>query len=120
VPWTALAGTVGSMAASAIEPRYITTGVYMLPFAVSNVYVWDWNDGVTLIDTGIPGSAATILEALASLGRSPEDVKEIVLTHFHRDLTGDTIAAHEGAPILGPFNVARLTEAVQLLRTVSQ
>jgi glyoxylase-like metal-dependent hydrolase (beta-lactamase superfamily II) len=94
--------TVASMGTAAIEPRQITTGVYLLAFAVTNVYVWDWNDGITLIDTGIPGSAVTILEALASLGRSAKDVKEIVLTHFHRDHVGSAaeLAQHTPARVL--------------------
>ena len=87
---------------AAIQPRQVAAGVYVLPFPVSNVYIWDWNDGITLIDTGIAGSTTTILEALGSLGRGAEDVKEIVLTHFHGDHTGSAaeLAEDTGASVL--------------------
>jgi glyoxylase-like metal-dependent hydrolase (beta-lactamase superfamily II) len=91
-----------SMSMALIRPHQVTTGVYQLPFPVSNVYIWNWNDGITLIDTGVPESAAGILEAIASLGGSPEGIKEIVLTHFHRDHTGSAaeLAQRTGASVL--------------------
>jgi glyoxylase-like metal-dependent hydrolase (beta-lactamase superfamily II) len=84
------------------RPRSVAAGVYVLPLPVSNAYLWDWHDGVTLIDSGLPGSEAVILEALAALGRRPDDVREIVLTHFHRDHPGSAadLAARSGAQVL--------------------
>ncbi|MDH6196503.1 glyoxylase-like metal-dependent hydrolase (beta-lactamase superfamily II) [Mycobacterium frederiksbergense] len=57
-----------------------------------NVYLWTEPDGVTLIDTGWPGSAGLIAEALAVLGRRRLHVKRIVLTHFHEDHCGAAAA----------------------------
>src|SRR5262245_17651154 len=93
------------------RPREIAHGVYRLALPVSNAYLWDWGDGLTLIDTGIPGSADAILGAIGSLSRRPEDVHEIVLTHFHADHTGSvadlaqltraSVLAHQAdAPII--------------------
>lgn len=53
-----------------------------------NTYLWLAHDGVTLVDTGWPHSAAVIADAPTELGRRREDVIRIVLTHFHEDLTG--------------------------------
>lgn len=53
-----------------------------------NSYLWLDPDGVTLIDTGWPGSAGLIAEALAALGMRRLHVKRIVLTHFHEDHCG--------------------------------
>lgn len=47
------------------------------------VWIWPGPDGVTLIDTGPPGSADAVL---AAVGDAP--VVRIVLTHFHGDHTG--------------------------------
>jgi glyoxylase-like metal-dependent hydrolase (beta-lactamase superfamily II) len=94
-----------------MQPERIVPGVYLLPFEVGQVYLWDWGDGVTVVDTGIAGSAPAILDAVERIGRRPEDVKEIVLTHFHDDhrgganelarRTGATVIAHRAeAPII--------------------
>ncbi|WP_458317648.1 MBL fold metallo-hydrolase [Mycolicibacterium brisbanense] len=53
-----------------------------------NCYLWLGADGVTLVDTGWPDSAALIGEALTALGRARGDVKRVVLTHFHEDHCG--------------------------------
>jgi glyoxylase-like metal-dependent hydrolase (beta-lactamase superfamily II) len=53
-----------------------------------NAFLLDTGDGLALIDTGIPGSAATILEAVRSIGRGPGDIRQIVVTHCHSDHSG--------------------------------
>ena len=53
-----------------------------------HVYLWCWAQGVTIIDTGTPGSADTILAAVGKLGLQPSDVKRIIITHADVDHTG--------------------------------
>jgi len=50
---------------------------------------------LSIIDTGIAGSAKRILDALEKAGRKPEDVRQIVLTHCHGDHAGDAKALKE-------------------------
>lgn len=52
-----------------------------------NAYAIDGDDGVTLIDPGWadPGSEATLIAALAGVGRAPGDVRRILVTHAHWD-----------------------------------
>jgi glyoxylase-like metal-dependent hydrolase (beta-lactamase superfamily II) len=85
-----------------MQPARIVPGVYLLPFEVGQVYLWDWGDGVTVVDTGIAGSAPAILEAVGRIGRQPEDVKEVVLTHFHDDHRGSAgeVARRTGATVI--------------------
>jgi glyoxylase-like metal-dependent hydrolase (beta-lactamase superfamily II) len=45
-------------------------------------------DRITVVDTGSPGSGLRILEAVRELGRSPEDINHIVITHYHLDHVG--------------------------------
>ena len=71
-----------------MEPQLIVPGVHWLEFELGHVYLWDWGAGVTVIDAGVAGSAAAILRGVAAVGRRPEDVQEIVLTHFHDDHRG--------------------------------
>jgi glyoxylase-like metal-dependent hydrolase (beta-lactamase superfamily II) len=59
---------------------------------------------MAVVDTGIPGNGERIVEYIRSIGRSPGDLRWIVLTHHHFDhsgsaaelhaLTGAQIAAH--------------------------
>ncbi|MEU8804508.1 MBL fold metallo-hydrolase [Spirillospora sp. NPDC048819] len=62
--------------------------LHHLRFPVGHAYLWDAPEGLTLIDSGLPGSAPLIADAVRSLGRDPEDVRRLVLTHFHEDHVG--------------------------------
>ena len=94
-----------------MEPQRIVDGIYLLPFEIGQVYLWEWAENLTVIDTGMAGSADAILAAIESIGRRPEDVREIVLTHSHVDhrggapelarRTGATVIAHRAdAPVI--------------------
>jgi glyoxylase-like metal-dependent hydrolase (beta-lactamase superfamily II) len=84
-----------------IEPQLVVPGIHRMEFEIGQAYVWEWNQGLTLIDTGVTGSAEAILRAIEVLGRRPEDVREILLTHFHPDHVG-------GAADLVPRTGARV------------
>lgn len=72
----------------------VVPGVYRIPIgppggpAFVNAFFIEAEDGVTLIDTGIAGSAPRILEGLAERGHGPAEVAGIVITHCHGDHTG--------------------------------
>ncbi len=69
--------------------RSIAPGLYELRLGQVNAHlIDDQDDGLTLIDTGYPGSAATILGAIRELGRSPDDLRHIIVTHCHEDHAG--------------------------------
>jgi glyoxylase-like metal-dependent hydrolase (beta-lactamase superfamily II) len=89
-----------------LSPRLV-----MLHFPVGHAYLWRGSDGLTLIDTGVPGSAPAIDGALDSLGHRRDDVRRLLLTHHHGDHAGSaaeirgwggvTVHAHrEEAPVL--------------------
>ena len=78
---------------------------------ISNAYLVSGDDGLVLVDTGIPGNAKRILAFIERLGHRPDELRAIVLTHWHIDhvgsaaelrrLTGAPIAIHElDAPVL--------------------
>lgn len=71
-----------------MEPRLVVPGVHILEFEIGQVYLWEWGEGLTVIDTGIAGSAVAILQAIEAIGRRPEHVTDVVLTHFHDDHRG--------------------------------
>jgi glyoxylase-like metal-dependent hydrolase (beta-lactamase superfamily II) len=55
-------------------------------------YLWEWQDGVTLIDCGLPSSGKTIVQALVTNGYPLHNVKRIILTHGDADHMGSAAA----------------------------
>jgi glyoxylase-like metal-dependent hydrolase (beta-lactamase superfamily II) len=97
------------------QAQLVVPGVWMLPFEIGQAYIWDWGDGLTVIDTGVPGSAGAILHAIEILDRRPSDVKEIVLTHYHYDHCGsaDELAARTGATVIAHVAEAPVISGAQ-------
>lgn len=65
------------------------------PTVLNLTAIKDPSDGIALIDTGMPGQADLILEALEKEGLSPVDVKHIVITHADVDHIGSMKALKE-------------------------
>jgi glyoxylase-like metal-dependent hydrolase (beta-lactamase superfamily II) len=95
--------------------QLVVPGVWMLPFEIGQAYIWDWDDGLTVIDTGVPGSAGAILHAIEILDRRPSEVKEIVLTHYHYDHCGSAadLAARTGATVIAHVAEAPVISGAQ-------
>lgn len=77
-------------------------GLHLLPLGISNAYVWHDKGGTTLVDTGPPGSGPAIRAALQDLGLPREELRRIVLTHFHDDHAGSAVDLAEwaGVPVI--------------------
>ncbi len=58
----------------------------------SNAYVVEAPGGLVLVDTGIAPAARRVLAFLARLGRRPEDLTDIVVTHCDIDHVGGAAA----------------------------
>ncbi|HEY4690237.1 MAG TPA: MBL fold metallo-hydrolase [Anaerolineae bacterium] len=70
----------------------IITGVHVIPSPIVNCYLIVDGDGLTLIDTGLPGNDQRILKTITGIGRKPEDLKRIVITHADGDHVGSLAA----------------------------
>jgi glyoxylase-like metal-dependent hydrolase (beta-lactamase superfamily II) len=67
----------------------IIPGVHAITsLGTGRAYLYQEAGRLTLIDAGLPGSAARVFAAIERLGRRPEDLRQIVITHHHRDHAG--------------------------------
>ena len=62
--------------------------IHRIDGVICNVYLIEEPDGLTLIDAGLPGASKRILAAIHAIGRSPRDVRHILITHQHLDHVG--------------------------------
>lgn len=86
----------------------------------SRAYVFENDHGLTLVDTLWEDDAYLILQYLWSIGRTPRDITDIVMTHSHRshlgglktlkELSGATVHSHAlEAPIIeGAASAAKI------------
>lgn len=76
---------------------------------------------VTLVDTGFPGSAGDILNAVAACGRQPRVVNHILVTHCHNDHAGSLaeLKAETGATCFMHAIDAELVRQGKTMRPVS-
>jgi glyoxylase-like metal-dependent hydrolase (beta-lactamase superfamily II) len=69
----------------------LVADLHLLRFDVGQAYLWQDSDALTLIDTGPVGSGDAIAEMIHRLGRRPEELARIVLTHGHGDHAGSAV-----------------------------
>ncbi|WP_316526297.1 MBL fold metallo-hydrolase [Kitasatospora brasiliensis] len=62
--------------------------LHMITLEFGTAYLWRDEHGLTLVDTGIAGSADAIEEGIRAVGQEPAALRRIVLTHHHEDHTG--------------------------------
>ncbi len=81
----------------------IIDGVHAIDtLGVGRAYVYAEADRLTLIDTGLAGSADRIFAEIEAIGRKPEDVAQVFVTHSHNDHAGSLadIVERCGAQVL--------------------
>lgn len=82
--------------------REVADGVFHVRGTEVNWYLVRDGDDVTLIDSGYPGEVAAVEESVRAIGRRPEDVRAVLLTHAHVDHMGaaNHFADQYGTPVL--------------------
>src|SRR4051812_6970696 len=92
--------------------RDVAPGVHRVEDSYTNWYLVEGDDGITVVDDGVPRSWQSLLEALRALGRTTDDVRAPVLTHGHFDHVGFAERARRelGVPVYAPENDVPLTK----------
>jgi glyoxylase-like metal-dependent hydrolase (beta-lactamase superfamily II) len=68
--------------------REVVEGVIEIPIGYVNAFAVVVDDGVVLVDTGIPGRADKVESAIEDAKRRIGEVHTILLTHWHPDHVG--------------------------------
>jgi glyoxylase-like metal-dependent hydrolase (beta-lactamase superfamily II) len=69
--------------------REIADGVFEVPVLFVHAFLVVTDDGVVLVDTGLPRHSGYFQRALREAGKTIGDVRTILLTHWHADHTGN-------------------------------
>lgn len=83
------------------DRRQVAPGVHRLGDEAVNFYLIEHEDGLVLVDAGVPGHFGQLQEQLARLGHKLSDIRAVLLTHGHLDHTGlaERLRAEAGADI---------------------
>jgi glyoxylase-like metal-dependent hydrolase (beta-lactamase superfamily II) len=77
--------------------REIVDGVFELSLGFVNVHLVVTDDGVVLVDTGLPRRSKQIERGLREISKQIGDVRTILLTHHHFDHIGNVADLRERA-----------------------
>jgi glyoxylase-like metal-dependent hydrolase (beta-lactamase superfamily II) len=88
------------------------TGIHRVEDSFTNWYLVEDGDRVTVVDAGVPASWESFRGMLGRIGRSPDDVDAVVLTHAHFDHVGFAERARRelGVPVWVHENDVPLTK----------
>lgn len=96
---------------SSVEPGTSPRGITTVELGFVSSHIVDVGEqGVVLVDVGTEDDWGAIEEALGDLGRAPEDILAVLITHSHADHTGGLKHLPEGTPIVAHTREAELIE----------
>lgn len=76
------------MSTSPTTQREVAPGVYRFGTTRVNWYVVDADDGLTVIDAGLPDHWDQLIQGIDALGHDRSDIDVLLLTHAHADHIG--------------------------------
>jgi len=87
-------------------------------------YLYDGGDGLAVVETGPASTLAAVLDAIRAIGREPQDVTHILVTHVHLDHAGGAGALLRHTPRarvhVHPRGVAHLADPSRLIASATQ
>ncbi len=105
----------------------VVDGVLRVRLGYVNAYLVVTDDGLVLVDTGLPRTHRTLLRALADAQRRVGDIRTVLLTHWHTDHVGGlamvrtasgarVVASAIDTPIVDGSRPAPLTAVMRLAK----
>jgi glyoxylase-like metal-dependent hydrolase (beta-lactamase superfamily II) len=96
----------------------VADGVFEIGILFVHAHLVVTDDGVVLVDTGLPGRSARIEQALHETRKAIGDVRTILLTHWHADHTGTAAELHRrsGARVVAHAIDAAVIDGTEPLR----
>jgi glyoxylase-like metal-dependent hydrolase (beta-lactamase superfamily II) len=91
----------------------ISPNIVWLDGGSSNLYLCEDEDGLTLVDTGLPGREDLVFDAVNNLGREQSSLVRILITHADADHAGSAAYIQEQTGAL----VYASSPTAELLRT---
>jgi glyoxylase-like metal-dependent hydrolase (beta-lactamase superfamily II) len=87
--------------AATAAPSQVADGVHRLGTKWANFYVVWQDDEATVIDAGYPGYWDLLARALSALGRAPNAIRGVIVTHHHIDHVGtaEAVRSRTGARV---------------------
>ena len=73
----------------------VVDGVHLIEHAYTNLFVIEGAGGLTLVDAGYPSTWPRVQRCLASINRTVNDVRGLVITHGHFDHLGFAVAVQQ-------------------------
>ncbi|WP_019815623.1 MBL fold metallo-hydrolase [Saccharomonospora saliphila] len=91
--------------------RNVADGIHRVEDSYVNWFLVEDDDGITVVDAGLPTSWDSLQQALGELGKRLGDVKALVLTHGHFDHLGfaERLRSETGVPVYIHDNDVPLT-----------
>jgi glyoxylase-like metal-dependent hydrolase (beta-lactamase superfamily II) len=72
------------------KPQVHGSGVYRIERGEVNTYLLNDDESyITIIDTGFPGTVHRVMQLVSNIGRVPQEVRNILITHADLDHIGD-------------------------------
>jgi len=107
----------------------LTSNLYRLLLGHFQAYLWTEPGGATMIDAGGADAGVDIANALEEIGLLPQEIKRLVLTHFHDDHIGaaaevrswnnvEVIAPRVDAPVIRGERAGPMPDVDDELRPV--
>ncbi len=107
--------------------RQVADGVFEIGISFVHAHLVVIDDGVVLVDTGLPRRSAKVEQALHDARRTVGEVRAVLFTHWHADHTGGgadlvrrsgarTVAHALDAPVISgaePMPLTRLQKATR-------